>query len=142
MKFLKIGLVLSFLTLFVFACSQTKISETAAINNNSVSANSSPAGTTAQPDVDEFAAARKIYSENCVKCHKADGLGGLTVVEGRNIKAPNFTSNRQKREPDSEYIDTIENGAEDDGMPAFKGKIDDNDIKSLVKYIRREFQGK
>jgi hypothetical protein len=27
-------------------------------------------------------------------------------------------------------------------MPAFKGKISDDDIKNLVKLIRKDFQGK
>ncbi len=142
MKFLKIGLVLSFLTLFIFACSQANTANAPAINNDSAAVNTTPADNRVQPAADEFASTRKIYAESCVKCHKANGSGGVTVIEGRNIKAPNLTSDRQKGKPDSEYIDTIENGAEDEGMPAFKGKISDDEIKNLVKYIRKEFQGK
>lgn len=142
MNRLKVGFVAGFLALFIFACAQTQNSKLVVENNNSAVTKTTNAVVDASPAADELAAARKIYSEACVKCHKADGAGGVTVVEGKNIKAPNLTVERQKKKPDSDYIEIIENGALDDGMPAFKGKIGDDDIKNLVKYIRKEFQGK
>jgi mono/diheme cytochrome c family protein len=141
MKFLKLGLFFTVLTLFVFACTQNQTTNTNVANNTAVvvnsNANMQPATTP-----DELASARKIYSEKCIKCHKEDGTGGVTDIEGTKIKAPNFTSDKLKKEPDSEFIEMIEKGAKEDGMPAFKGKISDEEIKNLVKYIRREFQGK
>jgi mono/diheme cytochrome c family protein len=144
MNFLKTGLILTFFAAFVFACSQTENSGNAVAVGNQTAANLPISNASAQPSTagDELASARKIYTETCVRCHKADGTGGVTDIEGRKIKAPNFTSEKQKGEPDSEYIEVIENGETHDGMPAFKGKIGDDDIKNLVKYIRREFQGK
>lgn len=141
MKNLKIFIVLVAVALLVFACSQNS----APVNNsaaNNAKTNSNAAPTVAASTPDELASARKIYSETCVKCHKQDGTGGVTDIEGTKIKAPNFTADRVKNEPDSEYIEIIENGAKEDGMPAYKGKISDEDIKNLVKFIRREFQGK
>jgi mono/diheme cytochrome c family protein len=142
MKIFKLSLVLSAIALFIFACSDNKTattntSNTAAVNtaNTAKTANTEPTAAS-----DELASAKKIFSEKCVRCHKADGTGGESDIEGRKIKAPNFTSDRMKKEPDSEYIETIENGAKEDGMPAFKGKISDDDIKNLVKLIRRDFQ--
>lgn len=152
MKYLKLSLILVILGLFIFACSR----ETANTNTNvtttngtvivssspTVSFNASNDAGNAQSGTDELASAKKIYSEKCIKCHKEDGMGGKTDIEGTIIKAPNFTSDKQKAMPDSEYIDTINNGAKEDGMPAYKGKISDDDIKNLVKYIRKNFQGK
>jgi mono/diheme cytochrome c family protein len=86
--------------------------------------------------------AKNIFIKTCVKCHKEDGTGGVTVFEDTTIKAPNFTSDKMKNEDDAEFIKTIENGEKEDGMPAFKGKLSDEEIKNLVKFIRREFQGK
>ncbi|MGI8469500.1 MAG: c-type cytochrome [Pyrinomonadaceae bacterium] len=149
MKIFKFGLILTLLALFIFACSQNATtgnnSNAAATNETVIVSNSSavsnnPANN--QPATDELASATKIYSETCVKCHKEDGKGGESIVDGKKIKAPDFTSEHHKNDKDSDWIDTIENGAKEDGMPAFKGKISDDDIKNLVKYIRKNFQGK
>src|SRR5689334_1679623 len=142
MKILKLSLCLSVIGLLIFACSGNQAANQnstnrAAADTNSA-ANTAKTSPTAAPD--ELASAKKIYLDKCVRCHKEDGSGGETNIEGTKIKAPNFTSDRLKKEPDSEYIETIENGAKEDGMPAFKGKISDDDIKNLVKLIRTEFQ--
>lgn len=151
MKFLKYILLTAFFALFIYGCSRTATapSNTANVNltNGGVVTAGSPtatydAGGDQTGSTDELASGRKIYEEKCIKCHKADGMGGVTDIEGTKIKAPNFTTDKQKAMPDSEYIDTIENGAKEDGMPAYKGKISDDDIKNLVKYIRKNFQGK
>jgi mono/diheme cytochrome c family protein len=91
---------------------------------------------------DELASAREIYSAKCINCHKEDGTGGITDIEGKKIKAPNFKSERMRKDSDEDWIKVIENGEKEDGMPAFKGLISDTDIKNLVKLIRRDFQGK
>ena len=149
MKFFKCGLILTPLAIFIFACSQNAqdgdggniapTNATVISTNSPMAANNSAAN---QPGTDELASAAKIYSEKCVKCHKEDGKGGITDIEGTKIKAPDLTAEKHKNDKDSEYIDTIENGAKEDGMPAFKSKISDDEIKNLVKYIRRNFQGK
>lgn len=143
MKILKTGLIFSAFVLFIIACNETKTVNTNALPNVNAGLNA-PAQAEATPAVaDDLASARQIYSEKCVKCHKEDGIGGYTVLsDGKKIKAPNFTSDRKKNDKDADWIETIENGAKEDGMPAFKGKISDEDIKNLVKYIRREFQSK
>jgi mono/diheme cytochrome c family protein len=143
MKIIKPMTVLSFAALFAFGCSDAKTTNTTA-NSNKPVANSSPAAANspAATPVDELASAKKIYSEKCIRCHKEDGTGGVTDIDGVKIKAPNLTLDKYKNEPDSEFIEAIEKGYPDDGMPAFKGKISDDDIKNLVKLIRRDIQKK
>jgi mono/diheme cytochrome c family protein len=139
MKILKIGLCLSAVALFVFACSENKTANSNTTNivvtNTNTVANAAP---TAAPD--ELASAKKIYLNTCIKCHKEDGTGGESEIDGKKIKAPNFTSDKLKKEPDAEFIETIENGDKEEGMPAFKGRLSEEDIKNLVRLIRREFQ--
>lgn len=142
MNLLKIGFVLSAVLLFVIACSQTTTTNTNLASNTAVTANTNTAVAPPTAASDELASARKIYSETCVKCHKEGGTGGVTNIDGKRVKTPNFTTDRMKNEPDSEFIEVIENGEKEDGMPAFKGKISDDEIKNLVKLIRRDFQGK
>ncbi len=147
MKILKFGLILLTAALFVLACNQTNTTNTNisnttntnSANNTVIAVNSTPPPTA---PVDELAAARKTYSEVCIKCHKEDGLGGTTEIDGKKIKAPNFTSERMMKDDDAEWIEAIENGIEDDGMPAFKGRLTEQEIKNLVRMIRRDFQKK
>ena len=140
MKILKFGLILLTISFFVFACNQTKTTNTniSTANNTVVVANSN----TPTVPVDELAPARKIYSEICIKCHKEGGVGGTTEIDDKKIKAPNFTSERMMKDADNDWIDAIENGIQDEGMPAFKGTLTKREIKDLVKMIRKDFQKK
>lgn len=140
MKILKTGLILTAFALFIFACTENKTANTNTTSNSNtviIANNGQPAA-----GMDELASAKNIFIKTCVKCHKEDGTGGVTVFEDTTIKAPNFTSDKMKNKDDAEFIKTIENGEKEDGMPAFKGKLSDEEIKNLVKFIRREFQGK
>lgn len=145
MKLLRLFFVLSAVVILVAACSQN------AVNNSTANSNGTTIGSQANTNVqnsapaganDELASARKIYTENCAGCHKADGSGGIKDADGKQIKVPNFHSERKMNDKDEDWIDTIANGAKEDGMPAFKGKISDEDIKNLVKFIRQDIQGK
>lgn len=142
MKFFKITLILTTFMLFAMACNQPAANNTAGNANAKPNAN---ANTTAfantQPTMaDELAAARKNYKEKCASCHKEDGTGGKTDIEGTIINAENLTTDKMKKMDDAKYIDYIENGIKDEGMPAFKGKLTDQEIKDVVKFIRKEFQ--
>lgn len=143
MKIFKSVLFLSSIALFVFACSQNTANSNINANSNvavvNSIVNSNPANTA--QSVDELAGAKMIYSQKCIKCHKEDGSGGVTDIEGTKIKAPDFHSDRLMNDKDADWIETINNGAKEDGMPAFKGKISDAEITNLVKYIHRDLQG-
>ncbi|MDQ2746992.1 MAG: cytochrome c [Acidobacteriota bacterium] len=141
MKSLKISLITAACAFFIFACSQNqspaaKDANTIKIANDAVAAANNP-----PPEMlDELASARKNYAQNCVQCHKEGGIGGASVIDGKHLKAPNFTSQRMIKDKDADWIDSIENGIEDEGMPAFKDKLSAQEIKDLVKLIRKDFQ--
>ena len=100
--------------------------------------------TTASPQkdapADEFAATRAIFNENCAKCHGEKGAGGRVQVEGREIKVPNLTGEHARKPADERLAAKISEG--DDEMPAFKDKLTPEQIQHLVRFIRREFQGR
>lgn len=139
MKFFKSGLILISICLFVFACTETENTKTTPANGANKIANSEP---TAQPTAaqDEMASARKIYSEKCVRCHKEDGSGGKTEIDGTTINAENLASDKMKKEPDAELVEHITDGIPGEGMPAFKGKLTEQEIKDVVAFIRKELQ--
>ncbi len=141
MKLTKIAILIAAIALVALACSKTETNTSTPHSNlaKSTPANTAPSAT-ATPD--ELAAAKKIFSEKCVGCHKDNGTGGEKDIDGVKIKVPDLTSEKMKAEPDTEFVDIITNGAKEDGMPAFKGKISDQEIKDLVKLIRKEIQKK
>ena len=139
---LKIGLVSSAILFFIIACNQTQTTNTNLVSNTAAVTNANNSIATPEIATDELASARKIYSQICINCHKEGGTGGESVIDGKKIKAPNFTTDRMKKEPDAEFIEVIENGEAEDGMPAFKNRLSNDDIKNLVKMIRKDFQGK
>ncbi len=141
MKFLKLSLVLSAIALFIFACSENKTANT---NTTNIVVTNANTATNAQPTApaDVLADARKIYTDKCVKCHKEDGTGGKVTIEDKTINADNFTTDKMAKMADEKYFDYIKNGVPDEGMPAFKNQLTDEQIKNVVKFIRAEFQKK
>lgn len=141
MKFLKIGLLLTAFGLFIFACTETDTTKTSPVNDANKLTDTTPKP---QPTatIDEMVSAKKIFLNQCARCHKDDGTGGKTVIEGTTINAENLTTDKMKKMSDEKYIDYIKNGIADEGMPAFKDRLSDDEIKSVIRFIRTEFQEK
>lgn len=142
MKFLKFSLILSFIALFIFACAENKPTNTATNTNarsNTAAANTNTAAAV-QPTaaVDELAAARKSYNDKCVSCHKEDGTGGKVTIEDKTLNVDNLTTEKMKAMSDEKYFNYIKNGVPGEGMPAFKNQLTDDQIREVVKFIRRE----
>lgn len=86
-----------------------------------------PGGTTAVSNVD---AAALFAANKCAGCHGTDGKGNPNMKD-----VPNFTDAAwQKKETDAKMIQTIKNG--DKPMPAYKDKLNDQEIRALVAYVR------
>ena len=140
MKTFKISLLLLLPILFILACSQTQTTNpnsntTVVVSNTMGNVITNPSATP-----DELASARKIYSEVCVRCHKENGEGGVIETDIGKLKVPNLKTEGKMKDPDSEFIEQIEEGG--DGMPAFKNKLSEQEIKDLVRFIRKDIQGK
>jgi len=89
-----------------------------------------------------FAADKKpngagIFREKCSMCHGIDGTGYAA------IKTPDFTDPKwQAAHPDKELMNAIENGVPGTAMISFKGKLDQQEIDAVLKYIRSLGAGK
>lgn len=134
--YLKIVFVVAALAIAVpfLACGSATGSGAAAEVSNptpSPSASSTP---------DTLAASRDLYKTNCSKCHQDSGKGGKVTVDGKQINAHDLTSDKMKKRDDDKFRDDILEGSPDDGMPAFKGKLNDAQISDIIKYIRTELQ--
>ena len=45
-----------------------------------------------------------------------------------------------KKESDEEYIEYMVKGIPDEGMPSFKDDLSDEEMKEVVRFIRKEIQ--
>jgi len=130
------------LTCIVIALVATACTERAAPDNaNAYRASGTPVGSPSPtPSVDELATARANYAKNCEACHGEEGTGGLVKVENKQIKVASLKADHAIKHPDDQLAKTITGGEEE--MPAFKDKLSQQEIAALVRFIRKEFQGK
>jgi cytochrome c6 len=81
------------------------------------------------PAVAQDAAAT--YKTKCAACHGPDGKGSAA---GLKMGAHDFTSAEVQGQSDAQLTETITKGK--GKMPAYGGKLKDNEIKDLVAHIR------
>ncbi len=90
------------------------------------------ASCTPQPTQEVSAEAQKgqkIFHRVCSNCHGPDAMGGHT-------KAPKLIDEEfiQANFPDEEVRETIIKGV--NKMPSQRGKVSDDDIEEIIKYLR------
>lgn len=132
MKRKSLALMPAALLLLLTACQTDK-------SGNTATANKTPALAASTPD--PFAATRTSYEKNCKLCHGANGDGGPVKLEdGTKLKVPTLRAGHALRHTEADFVKQITKGG--DGMPAFGEKLKPEEINDLVRFIRREFQGK
>lgn len=119
MKFLKIFVVSLFVALLVAACVQTKSKRASGI----VIAESK-----------SYEAS--LYRQHCAICHGAEAYG--KELDGRFVPPLRFGEIEKKSE--QEIYEQIAHGKLP--MPSFKHQLTENEIQRMVKFIRRDLQGK
>jgi mono/diheme cytochrome c family protein len=134
MNSIKFGITTCAMALTLLACSQAKTGNAITENNNSanIAQNSAP------PDTIEMG--RKLYKQTCAACHKESGKGGKMVFEGKTINPDDLTSDKIKHLSDQKIFEYITEGVPDEGMPSFKGRLKEPEIREIVKFIRAELQ--
>lgn len=75
--------------------------------------------------------AEALYKAKCQVCHGADGKGSAA---GQKLGARDFHSPEVAKESDADLIKITKEGK--GKMPKFDGKLTDDQIKDLIKYIR------
>jgi cytochrome c6 len=76
--------------------------------------------------------AADLYKGKCQVCHGADGKGNTPM--GPKLGVRDFHSPEVAKESDQELFDITKKGK--NKMPGYDGKLTDDQIKDLVKYIR------
>lgn len=136
MKLISLALTCVAVALLATACTETETPT----NTSRPSAAGSPAAPAPTASVDPFATARANYAKNCEPCHGPNAEGGLVKVENKQIKVPSLKAAHAIKHTDDQIAKMITSGEEE--MPAFKDKMTPAEIAELVKFVRKEFQGK
>jgi mono/diheme cytochrome c family protein len=72
-----------------------------------------------------------LFKQKCSMCHGADGKGYAA------LNTPDFTDPKvQASLTDQQLTDIIKNGKPGTAMPPFKDSLTDDQIKSLVAFLR------
>ena len=71
------------------------------------------------------------YKAKCQMCH---GANGEPTGAGKSMGARPFSDPDLAKMSDAELVGITANGK--NKMPAYKGKLSDDDINALVKYVR------
>jgi mono/diheme cytochrome c family protein len=124
----------------VVACFSTACSTSGTLTTNQNQPSASPATAAATVTPDEFARARANFAKNCVVCHGEKAEGGRVEVKGRKLKVPSLKEGHVLHHTDEKLLKQITEG--DEEMPAFKDKLSKEEINELVRFIRKELQGK
>ena len=136
MKLISLALTCIAIALVAIACTETA----SPTNTSSPRTSSSPAAPAATASVDEFATARANYKKNCEACHGENATGGLVKVDKKQIKVPSLKAEHALKHTDDQITKMITNGEEE--MPSFKNKMSPQEISQMVRFVRKEIQGK
>lgn len=83
-------------------------------------------------------AGREAFSHYCVVCHGLDGQNtGVPFADRMSPPVPPLSSSTVQQYTDGQLKWIIDNGLSPSGMPASKGILSDEEIWSIVTYIRK-----
>ena len=96
------------------------------------------------PTPESIAAGKKAYDANCAACHGNMAQGAvkagvaISIIEEQGGKqAPDLTDDQWDHgSSDAEIYSVVKKGIPPTMMAGFDGRISDNDIWSIVNYIR------
>jgi len=117
MKFLKITVVVVFIA-FAIACQQTETKRRSIVIADSKSYEAS------------------LFRQNCAICHGQEANG--KEIDGKLIPSLRYGDAANKTEEEI-YLQIKEGKLP---MPSFKNQLTEEEIRKMVKFIRRDLQGK
>ncbi len=90
------------------------------------------------PDENSLQIGKQLFEQNCVVCHGPAGRGNGPAASQLPFLPPDFGSGHLDIHTDGDIFYWIQNGPlPNSPMPAFKGKLTDDQIWHLVNYVRR-----
>ena len=88
-------------------------------------------------NAENMAAGKEAFGHYCVACHGLDGQNtGIPFAESMSPPLPSLMSSDVQSYTDGQLKWVIDNGISPSGMPASKGILNDDEIWSIVLYLR------
>jgi mono/diheme cytochrome c family protein len=78
-------------------------------------------------------AGEALFQEQCIGCHGPDGRAQTEL--GKKLGAADLTSDAIRQQPDTELAKIVKDGK--GKMPTFDKKLNDDEIHSVITYIRQ-----
>lgn len=86
---------------------------------------------------DTLAAGKEAFDHYCVVCHGLDGqLTGVPFADRMSPSIPSLAARQVQDYSDGQLKWIIDNGLSPSGMPASKGTLSDEEMWSIVHFIR------
>jgi mono/diheme cytochrome c family protein len=80
---------------------------------------------------------KSAFGDYCTVCHGLDGQNtGVPFADSMSPPVPSLASQNVQRYTDGQLKWIIENGIEPSGMPASRGILSDEEMWSIVEYLR------
>jgi mono/diheme cytochrome c family protein len=90
-----------------------------------------------QASAETIESGKQAFGFYCVVCHGRDGQNtGVPFAKNLAPAVPSLASDEVQRYSDGQLKWIIENGISPSGMPAAKGILSDDDIWTIVVYLR------
>ncbi len=90
-----------------------------------------------QSNAETIEAGKKIFGFYCVVCHGRDGQNtGVPFAGGTSPPIPSLAALDVQQYTDGQLKWIIENGIAPSGMPASKGILSDDDMWTIIVYLR------
>ncbi len=77
-----------------------------------------------------------LYDEHCARCHGLTGKGDGPDAARLTVTPANFHTERSKAKTDFELLTTISYGIAFSPMHAWRGRVTDEELLELVRYLR------
>lgn len=77
-----------------------------------------------------------LYDEHCARCHGLTGKGDGPDAAKLTVPPANFHTARSKAKTDFELLTSISYGIAFSPMHAWRGKVTDEELLELVRYLR------
>jgi mono/diheme cytochrome c family protein len=87
---------------------------------------------------ENWADGKEAFSHYCVACHGMDGRGtGVPFGDRMSPPIPSLASEDVQRYTDGQLKWILDNGIRPSGMPGSKGTLSDDELWSIVIFLRR-----
>jgi len=87
---------------------------------------------------ENWAEGKEAFSHYCVACHGMDGQNtGIPFVDHVSPPIPSLASEDVQRYTDGQLKWILDNGIRPSGMPGSKGTLSDDELWSIIVFLRR-----